>query len=159
MARSITLGAREIPDDLLLGVGRMEFAVDGGEGAEKQTAGIGHDRRAAGSDFITGQEFVEFAERVVDGHGGSKFLSVTDEGGGEIGAIALFPQSGGVFEAEAGLRVGDGHAAKAPAGGRAVLAMEQAGARDRGFEIHGSSFVGRIGVHPGSFRKSGKQRR
>jgi hypothetical protein len=122
MARSITLGAREIPDDLLLGVGRMEFTVDGREGAEKQTAGIGHDRRAAGRDFVAGQEFVEFAEGVVDGDRGSKFLSVTDEGGGEVDGVAVFLVKGGVFEAEAGRGVGGGHAATASAGS-ALLAV------------------------------------
>jgi len=144
---------------LLLGVGGMEFAVDGGKGSEEQTAGVGHDGGAAGSDLVASQELVEFPERVVDGHGGSKFLRVTNEFGGKVGAIALFLQSSGMPGTKAGHGVGDGHAAKAAAGGRAVLAMEQGGARDRGFGIHGSSFLGRIGVHPGSFRKSGKQRR
>jgi hypothetical protein len=45
----------------------IEFAVNGGEGAEKQTAGVGHDRAAAGRDLVGREEFVELAEDMVDG--------------------------------------------------------------------------------------------
>src|SRR5882724_7330106 len=75
MARSIgrfagervALGAREVDDDLgLVFEFGMEFVLDGGEGAEEQVAGVGHDGGAAGVDFVPGLEFIEFAEGAVD---------------------------------------------------------------------------------------------
>jgi hypothetical protein len=85
---------------------------------------------------------------------------------------------GGVLEAEARVRVGDGHAATTAAG-RALLTMRENGSecscRAGDFRIHESSsfevrltvpfrrepersVLGIQGTHPGGFRKSGKQR-
>src|SRR5215467_9946142 len=90
-------GAREIEDDLRFG---FEFVFDGGEGAKKQAAGIGHDGAAAGGDFVGGEEFVEFSEDVVDVHGGVKFPDAADERFGEV-AGGFLEADGGVAEAEA----------------------------------------------------------
>jgi hypothetical protein len=72
---SSRLGAREVEDDLLLLVG-IEFEVDGGEGAEKETAGVGHDGGAAGGDLVAGEELVEFGEGAVDGDSRSEVVGV-----------------------------------------------------------------------------------
>ena len=108
---------------LLLG---LEAAVpgDGGEGAEEEVAGIGHDGGAARSDLVTGLELVEFAERMVNVGSGAKFLDAADEGGGEIGLVEIFLALGGMSGAEAGVRIRDGHATTTAAGS-AVLTMGQ----------------------------------
>ena len=110
-------------EGLLLG---LEAVVtrDGGEGAEEEVAGIGHDGGATGSDLVAGLELIEFAERVVDVRGGEEFLDVADEGGGEICLVEVFLALGGVSGAEAGARIGDGHAATTAARS-AVLTMGQ----------------------------------
>ena len=74
----------------------MEFVFDGGEGAEEQVGGVGHDGGAARGDSVTGLEFVEFAEGAVDGDGGAEFLGFADELGGDIGLIEVFLAHGGV---------------------------------------------------------------
>jgi len=63
---------------------RIGFVFDGGEGAEEQVTGVGHDSGAARGDLVAGLELIEFAEGMVDVGGGAKFLDVTDEGGGEV---------------------------------------------------------------------------
>ncbi len=105
---------------------------DGGEGAEEEIGGVGHDGGAAGSDLVAGLELIEFAEGMVDVGGGAEFLDVTDEDGGEIGLVEVFLKQSGVFGAEARVCVGDGQAAKAAPRDGAVLAMERGGVGDRG---------------------------
>ena len=110
----------EIPDDLLTAFWlMMEFAFDGREGAQEKAAGIGHDSATARSDFVAGEKFVKFAERAVDGDGGSELDGVTDEACGDVGGVAIFLLLGGVAEAKARRRVGDEVAAAAF--GRAML--------------------------------------
>ncbi|HYT19227.1 MAG TPA: hypothetical protein VEW05_03245 [Candidatus Polarisedimenticolia bacterium] len=119
------------------------IAGDGGEGAEEETGGVSHDRSAARSDFVSGLELIEFAEGVVDGHGIAEFPDVADENGSEVGLMEFFLGVGGVFGAEAGIRIRNGHAAAASVGS-ALLTM----GRDRigngdgcfGLRVHGSSF-------------------
>ena len=84
----------------------MEFFFDGGEGAEEEIGGVGHDGGAARGDLVAGLELVEFAEGMVDGDGGAEFLVVADERGGEVGLIEIFLASGHVFGAEAGGGIG-----------------------------------------------------
>ena len=137
-------GARGVQDDFDGGVwGRVFFGVDGGEGAEEQVGGVGHNRSAARGDLVPGLEFIEFAEGVVDVGGGAEFLDVTDEGGSEVGLVEVLLALSGVFVAEARVRIRDGHAATAAAGG-AVLTMERdgSGVVDGGssLRIHVSSF-------------------
>jgi len=124
--------------------GCIGFEGDGGEGAEEEVGGVGHDGGAARSDLVTGLELIEFAEGMVDVGGGAEFLDVTDKAGGEVGLVEILLEQSGVSGAEAGVRVRDGHAAKAAPGGGAVLAMERGGAGDgggaRNFRIHVSSF-------------------
>jgi hypothetical protein len=55
---------------LLLGLKAIVTGY-GGEGAEEQVASVGHDGGAAGSDFVSGLELIEFAEGVVDVGGGA----------------------------------------------------------------------------------------
>jgi len=77
----VALGAREVDDDLgLVFEFGMEFALDGGEGAEEQVAGVGHDGGAARVDLVPGLELIEFAEGAVDNDRGAEFLGVADEG-------------------------------------------------------------------------------
>ncbi len=96
----VALGAWEVEDDLGLLVGGIEFAVNGGEGAEEQVTGVGQDGGAAGSDFVASLELIEFAERVVDVGGGAEFLDVPDERRGQVGLIQFFLAFGGVLAAE-----------------------------------------------------------
>jgi len=121
----------------------MEFVFDGGEGAEEQVGGVGHDGGTARGDLVTSLEFVEFAEGAVDGDGGAEFLGFTDELGGDVGLVEVFPAEGGVTGAQAGVRIGDGHAATAAAGGM-VLTVELNGFNGNdgagGYWIHESSF-------------------
>jgi len=72
----------------LLG-GRSGFPCDGGEGAEEEVGGIGHDGGAAGRDLVVGLELIEFAEGMVDVGGGAEFLDVADENGGEVGLVEI----------------------------------------------------------------------
>jgi len=96
----VTVGAGHVDDDALVLAGRgIGFVFDGGEGAEEEIRGIGHDGGAAGSDFVAGLELIEFAEGVVDVGGGAEFLDVPDEGGGEVGLVEVFLVFGGVFGA------------------------------------------------------------
>jgi hypothetical protein len=91
----------------------MEFALDGGEGAQKQIAGIGHDGSAAGLDAVVGLEVKEAGEEVVAGDGGLEFGESSDEFGGEVGGFVAFVPTAGMVETEVSGRVGDGHAASA----------------------------------------------
>ena len=135
----------------------MEFLLDGGEGAAKKAARIGHDGAAARRDLVGGEEFVEFAEDVVDVHGGMELLDATDEGFGEVAGV-LLEANGGVAEAEPGCRIGDGHAAAASAGsaGGAVRWDEFDFFEDSGLFVHesflsgewGRSKMGIVWVHP-----------
>jgi len=163
---SVALGAGEVDDDLgfVFEFG-MEFVLDGGESAEEQIAGIGHDGGAAGVDLVPGLELIEFAEGAVDNDRGAEFLGVADEGCGQVGLVEVLPVLSGVFGAEAGVGVGDGQTAEALAG-KTMLAMKlnRSSGDASGFVIHGSSFpaepacsiLGRVGIHPGCFRMSGK---
>jgi hypothetical protein len=124
MVWSVAAWARKIDDDLSL-VG-ASFVFDGGEGAKEEIGGVSHDGTAARSDLVPGEEFVKFAEGMVDGDGIPEFLDVADEDSGEVGLIEFFLMVGGVFGAEAGLRIGNGHAAVAAAGS-AMPTMERNG--------------------------------
>jgi len=123
--------------------GCIGFEGDGGEGAEEEVGGVGHDSGAAGSDLVVGLELIEFAERVIDVGGGAKFLDVADEGGGEVGLVEVLAVFGGVSGAQGGVWIRDGHTATTAAGG-AMLTMEgeRIGIGDGCFSlrIHGSSF-------------------
>jgi hypothetical protein len=162
---SVTVGARHVNDDSRTVVVLIGFPLDGGEGSEEEAAGKGHDGGAARGDLVAGLELIELAEGMVDVDGRAEFFDVADEGGGNVGLVEFPLAFGGVLEAEAGVRIGDGQAAEATPGGGAMLAMERFGSGDgasdsvRVFGIHESSFLGILGTHPGSFRKSGKQRR
>jgi len=58
---SVALGAREVDDDLGLVFEFWNgFVLDGGEGAEEELQGVGHDGGRGGVDFFPGLEFIEF---------------------------------------------------------------------------------------------------
>ena len=116
----VELGAREVEEDLV--VVRIEFLVDGVEGAEKKAAGISHDGAATGRNLVGGEEFVEFAEDVVDVHGGMEVLDATDEFFGQVAGVHFLETKRSVAEAEAGFRVRDGEAA-VRSGANAMAAM------------------------------------
>jgi hypothetical protein len=107
-------GAVDVHDDggVLFVLG-MEFAIDGGEGAEKQLAGVGHDSGATGSDLIVGKKFVEFAEGAVDGDGGGEFDGIADEPCGDVGGVAGVFELRSVLEAKTSGGVGGEFAATA----------------------------------------------
>jgi len=69
--------------------GCIGFEGDGGEGAEEEVGGVGHDGGAARSDLVTGLELIEFAEGMVDVGGGAEFLDVTDKAGGEVSVVEI----------------------------------------------------------------------
>src|SRR4029077_1390489 len=119
---SVTVGARHVNNDSRAVVVLIGFTLDGGEGSEEEAAGKGHDGGAAWGDLVAGLELIEFAERMVDIGGGAKFLDVADKGGGDVGLVEFPLEVGGVLEAEARVRVGDGHAATTAAGS-ALLTM------------------------------------
>src|SRR5258708_32845543 len=76
----VTVGAGHVDDDALVLAGRgIGFVLDGGEGTEEEIRGVGHDGGAAGGDFVTCLELIEFAGGMVDVCGGAKFLDITDE--------------------------------------------------------------------------------
>src|SRR6266571_8224041 len=120
------------------------IAGNGGERTQEHVAGVGHDGGAARRDFVAGLELIEFAERVVDGERVAEFLDVSDEGRGKVGLVEFSLAVCSVFGAEARVRIRDGHAATASAGG-AMLTME----RDR-IGIGDGCF--RLRVHESSFR-------
>ena len=121
-AGSVTDGAGHVEDDL--GGGNSgRFAVHGREGVEKQIADIGQDSGAPRGDLIVGKELVQFTEGMVDAGSGLETLGLACEGRGELSEVALFVLLVGVFEAEAGVVVGNGQTAKA-ATGEAKLTME-----------------------------------
>jgi hypothetical protein len=144
MVRSVAVGARHIDDDVLEVTGWIGFEGDSGEGAEEEVGGVGHDGGATRADFVTGLELIEFAEGMVDVGGGAEFLDVADERGGEVGLVEILLEQSGVFGAEAGVRIRNGHAATT-ATSRALLTMRQNGC--------GSNGRARVfGIHEGSFR-------
>jgi len=101
----------DIHEDILVFVAC--FLLDGGEGAKKETGGVGHDGGAARGDFVAGLEFIELAEGVVDVGGGAEFLDLADEGSGEVDLVKVPLMLGGVLGAKAGVGVGDRQTAKA----------------------------------------------
>src|SRR6266403_3016487 len=156
MARSIgrfaeervALGAREVDDDLgLVFEFGMEFVPDGGEGAEEEVAGVGHDGGAAGVDFVPGLELIEFAEGAVDNDSRAEFLGVADEGCRKVGLVEVLPVLSGVFGAEAGVGVGDGQMAEA-LDGKTMLAMKlnRSSGDAGGFVAHGQFLSGGAGT-------------
>ena len=86
----LALGTREIAEvDGEFFVFWMEFVLDGGESAEEEIAGVGHDGGAAWVDLVSGLEFIEFAEGAVDNDGGAEFLGVADEGCSQVGLVEV----------------------------------------------------------------------
>lgn len=94
-----------------VGSGRIEFFVDGGEGAEKETARVGHDGAAPGRDFVGGEELVEFAKDMVDVRGGVELLDAAHELFGEVAGVDFLEAERGVAKAEAGFWVQGGETA------------------------------------------------
>ena len=139
---SVTDRAGHVNNDSLPIVVLIGFTLDRRESAEEEAAGKGHNGGAARGDLIAGLKLKELAEGMVDVSGGAEFLDVADQSGGEVGLVEFFLAFGGVLEAEAGIRVRDGHTATASAGG-ALLTMRQNGIESScgagDFRIHESS--------------------
>jgi hypothetical protein len=76
------------------------FLVDGGEGAEEQVAGVGHDSSTARSDAVVGLEKEESRKESVEVRGGGEFGELAGEVAGEIGGMAFFLAQLGMPEAE-----------------------------------------------------------
>jgi len=110
---SVAVGFRHVDDDSLWLAGF--FLLDGGEGAEEEVAGIGHDGSAARGDAVLGLEEKEAGEKVIDGYGGAEFSETGDEFGGEIGGFVKLLPTAGVLGAKGGERIRDGHPAAAVA--------------------------------------------
>src|SRR5260370_38876135 len=86
------LGTGHVGDDLgrLVGIFfGIEFAVDGGEGAEELIGDVSEDGGTTGRDFVFGEEKEKAGEEVVDGDGGAEFLEVGGEEGGSVGGVRL----------------------------------------------------------------------
>jgi hypothetical protein len=119
--RSVSVGARHINDDSLwLVVLRVAFVLDGGQGAEKEVTGVGHDGGAARGNAALRLEKEEAGEEVVDRDGRLEFGETGDEFGGETGGLVALLLAEGMIGAKGGERVRNGHAAAAVA--RVVLA-------------------------------------
>jgi hypothetical protein len=118
----ISEGAGEIAkvhfEDFVFGV---EFVLDGGEGAEEEVAGVGHDGSAAGGGCV---EMQEAREEIVDGDGGFEFNETAGEKGGDVALLQADSVGDSVFGANARGDAGDGVAATA-ACGSAMLATGQ----------------------------------
>ena len=67
----------------------MEFVLDGGEGAEEQVAGVGHDGGAARWDAVLGLVEQEAGKKLVDGDGGLELGETGGEDGGEVVGLDL----------------------------------------------------------------------
>jgi hypothetical protein len=139
---SVTVGFGHVNNDSLHIVVLIGFTLDRRESAEEEAAGKGHDGGAARGDLVAGLELIEFAEGVVDVGGGTELFDVADEGGGNVGLVEVPLEFGGVLEAEARVRIRDGHTATTTAGG-ALLTMRKNGiecsCRAGDFRIHESS--------------------
>jgi hypothetical protein len=115
--------AGKIPDDggggWLAGGFRVEFLVDGGEGAELEAVDIGHDAGVARGDAAFDEEDEEAGEEVVDLRGGLEIGEEAGEGGGEVGGavVELFLLEGGMAETEAGAGVQNRETATATGAG------------------------------------------
>jgi len=100
---SLAVGAGKIAEiDTERFVFGVELFFDGGEGAEEEIGGVGHDGSAARGDLVAGLKFIEFAEGMVDGDGGAEFLVVADQRGGKVRLIEILLTRSGVLGAEAG---------------------------------------------------------
>src|SRR5260370_2625328 len=85
----VTVGAGHVDDDALVLAGRgIGFVFDGGEGAEEEIRGIGHDGGAAGGGFVAGLGLIEVGQGGGDGGGGGGILDGADGGGGDGGPCA-----------------------------------------------------------------------
>jgi len=141
-ADSVALRAGEIEDDGL--VLRVDLVLDSGESAEEQVAGVGHDGATAGSDSVGSEEFVEFAEDMVNVHRGMKLLDAADQRFREVAGVELLETNRSMPEAKAGFGIGGGHAATASAGsasgavGRGGISLHE----DDGFLVHESFLSG-----------------
>ena len=100
-----------VPDDGDVVVVAVGFLVDGGEGAEKQVAGVGHDGSTARSDAVVGLEKEESRKESVEVRGGGEFGQLAGEVAGEIGSMAFFLAQLGMPEAEMRFWVQDAQAA------------------------------------------------
>ncbi len=110
---SVAVGFRHVDDDSLWLAGF--FLLDGGEGAEEEVAGIGHDGSAARGDAVLGLKKKEAGKEIVDGDGGTELCETGDEFGGEIGGFVKLLPAAGVLGAKGGERIRDGHPAAAVA--------------------------------------------
>jgi len=111
---SVAVGFRHVDDDSLWLAGF--FLLDGGEGAEEEVAGIGHDGGAARGDAVLGLKKKEAGKEIVDGDGGTEFSETGDEFGGEIGGFVPLLPAAGMVGAKGGEMIRDRQAAAAVAG-------------------------------------------
>jgi hypothetical protein len=124
--RSVSIRARHVDDDSLwLVVLRAAFVLDGGQGAEKEVTGVGHDGGAARGNAALRLEKEEAGEEVVDRDGRLEFGETGDEFGGETGGLVLLLPAAGMLGTKGGERVRNGHAAAAVAGMVLAAAFER----------------------------------
>jgi hypothetical protein len=101
--RSRCSGGRLVPVNHDAAAVAVDFAVDGGEGAELEIGDVGQDRGAAGSDAIFDEETAELGEEIVDLDGGAEVRGLVAEGRGQVGIDERGFEAGGVAEAEGGV--------------------------------------------------------
>jgi len=103
---SVTVWAGHIEDDfyrLIFAGLRVEFVIDGGEGAKELVGDVGEDGGATRGDFIFGEEEKEASEKFIDGDGGAEFPEVGGEDGGTFRGVLLILGEMGVSGAVRGV--------------------------------------------------------
>jgi hypothetical protein len=98
------------------------LALDGGEGAEEEAAGVGQDGSAAGRDAVLGKEDEDLGEKLIDVGRGGEMFDVGHEFGGEIDDLVGGGLEMGVVAAVEARLGTDGQAATARGGGETAAA-------------------------------------
>src|SRR5260370_38577481 len=99
---SIAHGAGHIHDDVDVAVVAVDFAVDGGEGAEELLNDVGKNGCFLGGDTILGEEDEEFGQGDLHVHSGGEFGEVAEKGGSEVDGVGIVRAEGGMFLAKGG---------------------------------------------------------
>jgi hypothetical protein len=133
--RFVRVGVRRAKTDWAGIVGRV--TVDGGEGAQEQTADGCQDSGAFRGDAILGDQQQESGKKHVDVGGGLEFGELAGEGRADVGGIGLAGVELGVAKTEAGTGIELGQAAAAAGGGVVKTAVSMVGWAGMVIEIGG----------------------
>jgi hypothetical protein len=106
---NVALRVAHIADDLNWLVGiflGVEFAIDGGEGAEELIGDVREDGGAAWGNFVFSEEEKKASEEIVDGDGRAEFLEIGDEDGGGCSGLLLILRELAMSETVGGVKCG-----------------------------------------------------